>query len=313
MPRIGILSSGDGWHLRALAAAFASLDCETIRLDVARLIGTVDARPTVGAIEGRVTGRPREETGGVIDAAGLDALVVRVLPPGSLDQIVFRMDCLHIVADAGTPVINAPRAIERTVDKHWCSRILHDAGIPTPRTVAVECFDDAMETFRQMRDVVVKPLFGAGGKGIFRVTDEDLAYRSFRALQLSRSVFYLQEFVPHGNTDLRLFVVGEEVVASSRRIGNGWKTNIAAGAGAVSHTCSADEREMAIRACHAVGADYSGVDIVETADGRRLVLEVNGIPGWSALQRTTPVDLALAIARLVQTRLLVRHGSAREA
>src|SRR5439155_9988749 len=86
---------------------------------------------------------------GESDLDSLDALLVRFLPEGSLDQIVFRVDALHAVHDAGLPVVNAPRAIERTVDKHWTSQLLARAGIPTPRTIAAESLEDALTAFRR--------------------------------------------------------------------------------------------------------------------------------------------------------------------
>jgi RimK family alpha-L-glutamate ligase len=290
MRRIGILASGDGWHVRALSEAFDRLGCEPTRLELTRLWGRVGPSAGVGS--------------GPDDLERLDALVVRVIPPGSVDQIVFRVDCLHLLADAGLPVVNPPRAIERTVDKHWTSRLLQRAGVPTPRTVAAENVAEALQAFHDLgRDVLVKPLLGSGGRGIFRVSDEDLAHTAFRALELQRAVFYVQEFVPHGHSDLRFLVVGDRVVAAARRLGQGWKTNVAAGARAEPHRPLPGEEEMAVRACRAVGADYAGVDLIEAEDGRRLVVEVNGIPGWSALQRTTPVDLAGQIAGAVVARL----------
>ncbi len=289
MPRVGILASGDGRHVRALSAALSRLGCEAVRLDSTSLSGTVGPTPGI-----RADGRTLED---------LEALLVRIIPAGSLDQVVFRVDCLHLLADGGLPVINPPRAIERTVDKHWTSRLLSDAGVPTPRTVAAERSKEAMEAFGEMQDVLVKPLLGSGGRGIFRVSDEELARRAFRALELQRCVFYVQEFVPHGHSDLRLFVVGDRVVAAARRSADGWKTNVAAGAIATAHRPRPEEEDLARRACRAVGADYAGVDLIEAEDGRRLVVEVNGIPGFSALQATTSIDLALEIASLVRSRL----------
>jgi len=297
--RMGILVSGDGWHLRALEEALGRLGSRPVRLEARRLAGLVAEAPSV-----RASGR---------DLDSLDALLVRFIPPGSLDQIVFRIDCLHLLADGRLPILNPPRAIERTIDKHWTSRLLRDAGIPTPKTVAAEGFDDAMEAFASMRDVLVKPLLGSGGRGIVRISDEDLAYRTFRALEMQRAVFYLQEFVPHGASDLRLFVVGDRLVAAARRTGRGWKTNVAAGAVAGAHRPHPLEEDLALRACRAVGADYAGVDLVEAEDGRTLVLEVNGVPGWAALQETTPVDIASEIARLALERAAARHGAAARA
>jgi RimK family alpha-L-glutamate ligase len=241
----------------------------------------------------------------------LDAILVRFIPPGSLDRIVFRMDLLHALADCGIPVINPPRAIERTIDKHWTSRLLQEAGVPTPRTVAAEDARDALAAFRDLGDVVVKPLLGSGGRGICRVSDPDTAWRVFRALEQHGSVFYLQEFVPHGRSDLRFLVAGGRVVAAARRSGAGWKTNVAAGARAAAHRPRTVEADLAVRACRAVGADYAGVDLLEAEDGRLLVAEVNGIPGFRALQRTTRTDVAAAVAAVAASRAARRATAPR--
>lgn len=306
MPRIGILASGDTWHVGALERALAAHGCEVARLDAKRLVSSTHPAACVGIGPAPADGsaaapKPLDD---------LDALVVRFIPGGSLDQVVFRIDALHLLADRGLPVMNAPRSLERTIDKHWCSQLLVDAGVPTPRTIAAESFADAMDAFRAMGDAIIKPLLGSGGRGIVRVSDEDLAYRTFRALEMQRAVFYIQEFVPHGRSDLRAFVAGDRAVAAAQRVGDGWKTNVAAGARALPHRLLPEEEELALRACRAVGADYAGVDLLRAEDGRLLVVEVNGIPGWSALQKTTEVDLASEVARLVLARLAGRHAAA---
>ena len=301
-PRVGLLATGDRWHVQALGVALERLGCEAIPCPAARMTGRVGAVAPARAGAGVRAGE--------VELESLDALLVRFIPPGSVDQIVFRVDALHAAHDAGLAVINTPRAIERTVDKHWTSRLLSEHRVPTPRTVAAEGVEEALAAFRELRDVLVKPLLGSGGRGIVRITDEDLAYRAFRALEMQRAVFYVQEFVPHGSTDLRLFVAGGRVIAAARRTGGGWKTNVAAGATMRAHRPCPEEEDLAVRAARAVGADYAGVDLIETDDGRRLVVEVNGIPGWSALQRTTSIDLAGEVASLALARLSDRRAAA---
>jgi len=285
MRRVGILSAADGWHIEALKRAFATLGADAVRVDPRHLWGGAGgaAPGLIGSLE------------------SLDALLVRLIPPGSLDQIVFRVDALHLLADRGLPVVNGPRALERTIDKHWTSRLLHDAGVATPRTVAAERAEEGLRAFEELgRDVVVKPLLGSGGRGVFRVSDRDHAWRAFQALEQQRAVLYVQEFVPHGSHDLRLFVVGEEVVAAARREADGWKTNLAAGATPVAHRPTPVERELALRAAAAVGADYAGVALLPCDDGRTLVTEVNGIPAWAGVEQATGVDIAKAIAARVR-------------
>lgn len=289
MTRVALLNSGGGWHLQRLREAFVARGAEAEPLPIPRLVGSIGASPRLSA-----AGRALES---------YDAVVVRVIPLGSLEQIIFRMDALHALAARGTPVFNPPRAIERTVDKFWTSALLEDAGVPTPPTAAAEAFEDALAAFRALGgDAVVKPLFGSGGRGIVRVSDEEMAYRIFRTAEMHRWVFYLQKYVPHGSEDIRAFVIGGRAVAACRRVGADWRSNVGRGAVARPYALAPLEEELALRACRALEVEYAGVDIVEDGDGKTWVLEVNSIPGWSGLQETTSIDIASEIAAHVLER-----------
>jgi RimK family alpha-L-glutamate ligase len=199
------------------------------------------------------------------------------------------------------------------VDKYFTSTLLEDAGLPTPRTRVCERLDDALAAFEALGgDVVVKPLFGSEGRGIVRVADPDLAYRTCRALEVTRSVFYLQEFVPHGGRDIRAFVVGGRLVAAMTRRAAGWKTNVSQGARAEPVILSGPLERLALQAASVLEADYAGVDLLQAEDGRPLVIEVNGIPGWRGLQQTTDVDVAAVIAEhAIATRSRAASGDRR--
>ena len=193
----------------------------------------------------------------------------------------------------GVRVINSATAIERGVDKYYTASLLEDAGLPTPRTVVTERWEDALVAFEELgSDVVLKPLFGSEGKGMVRITDVDTAYRVLRALELGRYVYCLQEFVAHGCEDIRTFVVGGRVVGAMMRRGQDWKTNAAQGA--KGEPIEVDEQivDLSVRAARVVGAEHAGVDILPREDGGYTVIEVNTIPGWRALKAATGVDAA---------------------
>jgi len=277
--KIGILGSRGKWHVEALVKALEERGVPVDCFPITRLVARISDEPRVRVCEH------------VLE--GYDAIIVRSIPSGSLEQIIFRVDALHRLEDLGVRVVNSARTIERTVDKYYTSALLEDAGIPTPRTVVTERFDEAMEAFRELgSDVVVKPLFGSEGRGMVRVCDEDAAYRVFRALELGRYVFYLQEFIPHANWDIRAFVIGGEVVAAMVRHADSWKTNVARGARAEPLELSEELRELSLKASAILEADYAGVDILRAEDGGYYVIEVNGIPGWKGIQSTTSVDIA---------------------
>lgn len=108
------------------------------------------------------------------DLRNLDVVLVRTMPPGSLEQVVARMDMLAGLEACGVRVINSPRALECAVDKYLTTQRLALAGIPVPATIVCENSDTALEAFERLgRDVVVKPLFGAEGRGIMRVSDPE--------------------------------------------------------------------------------------------------------------------------------------------
>jgi RimK family alpha-L-glutamate ligase len=284
--KVAILGSQSGWHESRLGVALRDRGVEPVVAPITGLSATVAA---AGA------GQRLAAAGVPLDECG--AVIVRAIPGGSLEQVIFRVDALHRLARLGVKVINSPRCVERTVDKYFTSALLEEAGLPTPRTRVCERLDDALAAFDALGgDVVVKPLFGSEGRGIVRVSDPDLAYRTCRALEVTRSVFYLQEFVPHGERDIRAFVVGGRLVAAMTRRAIGWKTNVSQGARTEAVVLPSALERLSVQAAGVLEADYAGVDLLPTDDGRVFVIEVNGIPGWRGLQQTTDVDIAGAIA-----------------
>lgn len=280
--RVGVLGATGSWHSRGLLTGLAARGHEVLAIPATRLRSEVDEHGDV-----RVLG----PDGDVLDA--LDLLIVRGLPRGSLEQVIFRMDALHVLAERGVRCVNRPRAIERTIDKSWAGGVLALAGVPTPPTIVCERYDDAMRAFERLGgDVVVKPLFGAMGNGIVRVEDRDLAHRTFRALELERAVYYVQRTIaPAGRRNLRVLVVGGEVAGAMERVSDSWRANVARGARPRAVALTEAECALALAAAGALEADVAGVDLLVTPDGEVVVLEVNGIPGWQALQSVCECDL----------------------
>ncbi|MFA4964591.1 MAG: RimK family alpha-L-glutamate ligase [Thermoleophilia bacterium] len=288
--KAAILGQKGGWHTESLTAALARRGIKAECLPVTQLTA-------------RVAGRPRLSVQGVALEEN-DAVFVRAIPSGSLEQVIYRMDALRLLEDEGVRVVNSARAIERGVDKYYAAARLERAGLPTPRTVVSERFDDALAAFEELGgDVVIKPLFGSEGRGMVRVSDPDSAYRAFRALELGRYIYCLQAFVPHGLEDIRAFVVGDAVIGAMLRRGTHWKTNTAQGARGEPVVLSERLIDMSLRAARAVGAEHAGVDILPCEGGGYSIIEVNTIPGWRALRAATGVDAAQALVDHVLARV----------
>src|SRR5215210_1721270 len=280
--RVAVIGSTGGWHAGRLERALTARGHECHFAPVTRIVGRID-----GGFAAR---------SGEVALDRCDVVVVRGIPRGSLEQIVFRVDSLHALAAAGVRPVNGALAIERAIDKFLASALIAAAGLPTPRTVACERAEDALEAFAALgSDVIVKPLFGSMGFGMARVEDPDVAQRVFRALEIERAVYYIQETLAHDGVDIRALVVGERVVAAIERVGTSWRSNLARGARARPITLEEHLARMCVQAASALGADYAGVDLLRAADGRDYVIEVNGIPGWRGVESATGVDVAAAL------------------
>ena len=281
--RVVILSARTGWHTDELCRAL-SLRGHTACVLPYEALTTRIAHGCSVTSEG-------------VPLLEADAVLARIIPNGSLEQIIFRVDLLHWLERRGVLVMNRARAIEKSVDKFLTTALLHDAGLPTPSTVVCERAADAMDAVTAMRDVVIKPLFGSMGHGLVRVSNPDAAFRVVRALEQIRSVFYVQQAIEHDGRDVRAFVVGGRVLGAIERTAapGDWRTNVSRGGAARPFSLPAEWAELAVRAAAVVGAEYAGVDLLPSRDGEVFVLEVNGIPGWEGLQRATGLDVAGAI------------------
>jgi RimK family alpha-L-glutamate ligase len=300
--KVVILSARTGWHTDELCRALAERRHTSRVLTYEGLVARLGTQPRAP--------EPRELNVCGLSSQGApifdaDAVLARIIPNGSLEQIIYRVNALHWLEQRGVPVVNSPYAIERSVDKFYTTSLLQDAGLPTPETVVCEEAAEAMNAVRTMRDVVIKPIFGSMGHGLIRVSDPDLAFRVVRSLEQLRSVFYVQRVIDHAGCDIRVFIVGGRVLgAIERRAADGdWRTNVARGAAARSFALPPAWEELALRAAAAIGADYAGVDLLPSRDGEIFVLEVNGIPGWQGLQQATGIDVAGTIVEHLEKRV----------
>jgi len=248
-----------------------------------------DPLPRSGG-EGAAQNSPLHEA--VVGA--IDYVLVRSMPFGSLEQVVFRMDVLARLEAAGTPVINPPKSLECAIDKYLTTSRLAAGGLPVPETAVCQTTEQALAAWEQLgRDVVVKPLFGAEGRGIVRVNDADIGWRVFSTLERIGAVLYLQRFIDHGGSDVRILVLGDRVLGGMRRVATtGFRTNVSQQGHAERHTPTDHEASLALRAVAATGAKFAGVDLLYDRDGRCYVIEVNGVPGWKAFARVNQMDVA---------------------
>jgi tetrahydromethanopterin:alpha-L-glutamate ligase len=252
-----------------------------------------------------------------------DAVLVRSITAGSFEAITRRLGVLHALENMGVPVWNGAAAIERCVDKSMTSFLLAHAGLPTPQTFAVEGIEAArIIAARECRTgpLVLKPLFGAQGRGIRMIREPD----DLPGSKEVADVFYLQRYVSRAGPpfrDFRVFVCAGQAIAMMSRRNEEWITNVNRGGKpeALRPELETELSGLAVAAAAAVGASFAGVDILRDDHGKAFVLEVNSMPAWSGLQSVSSVNIADALAgafldqikatRVVETNRPIRFVS----
>src|ERR1700722_4030196 len=289
-PIVLLVSDQRDWHARQMKAAFIAAGAWVERIDLADC--------------GFDTCSPSGLSVPVLGSRLPDAVHVRALSAGSFEAITKRLGVLHALTKLGVTVWNDARAVERCVDKSMTSFLLAHAGVPTPQTWTIESAEAAralVEREAPRGPLVLKPLFGAQGKGLRLIRQpEDLPVPEEVA-----GVYYLQRFELSGTqdfTDYRLFVLRGRVIAAMMRRASTWITNVKQGGRPFAFTPDPKMERLAIAAAEAVGAEIAGVDVFVAADGAPTVLEVNSMPAWSGLQKVSKRNIAEAIASaLIET------------
>ena len=210
---------------------------------------------------------------------------------------------------------NPSDAILRARDKLRCHQLLARQDIGLPRTVFGDNPDDTNDLLRMLGKPphVIKLTEGSQGNGVIlaeRLSASRSVIEAFRGLYAN---FLVQEFIGEAKgSDLRCFVVGNEVVASMRRQARKgeFRSNLHRGGSAKPVQLSDEERETALRAARVMGLNVAGVDLLRSRRGP-LVLEVNSSPGLEGIEGATGQDVAGAIVEYIDAR--VRRSKRKQA
>jgi len=199
--QLGILGRPDGWHVRRIATEAAARGHQAVTVRWESL------RAAVG---------PHGENLGPASIVPLDMLVVRgmpaaglrQLPGGGLEEVIFRMNVLARMEQAGLSVVNPPRALEIAIDKYLSLAMIAERGLAVPETFVAQDDGAIREAWDRLgRDAVVKPIFGSRGRGLVRIHEAE-ALEQLLVARTAGSPLYLQEFIPHVGWDLRVFLAG---------------------------------------------------------------------------------------------------------
>jgi [lysine-biosynthesis-protein LysW]--L-2-aminoadipate ligase len=186
----------------------------------------------------------------------------------------------RLFAAAGVPVLNTADVIAVCGDKLSCSLALARAGLPVPRTALALGPEAALASMADIGfPVVLKPVVGSWGRLAALVRDPETARtvleHRFALPAPQQQVIYIQELIDKPGRDIRVIVVGDEVLGAAYRYADEWRTNVARGGHSEPCPLTDELVRLAVSAAGAMGGGVLGVDVIEDADGRLYLLEVN--------------------------------------
>ncbi|MBN2790058.1 MAG: RimK family alpha-L-glutamate ligase [Candidatus Delongbacteria bacterium] len=192
---------------------------------------------------------------------------------------------------------NTPDAIAKARNKLLSLQIMAKLGVNLTRSAIIRRPEDlefAVSHFNY--PLVLKNIFGSLGSSTLLIYDIKQLRSTFDYLwNINRNeVILIQEYIESDDrtiSDFRVFVLGDEVVASMKRTNsdNDFRANYKKGAAVKLAEITELEKEQCLAIAKEFGLDIAGVDFIRTKNGP-VFLEVNSNPGIEGIRKATQAD-----------------------
>lgn len=204
----------------------------------------------------------------------------------------------------GVYSLNESVAITRARDKLRALQLLSRKRVGLPLTGFAHSPDDTegVMALAGGAPLVIKLIEGTQGQGVVLAETEAAGSSVIEAFRGLDAYFLVQEFVAEaGGSDIRCFVVGNEVVAAMQRTAcaGEFRSNLHRGGKASPVEITAAERRTALRAAKIMGLNVAGVDLLRSKKGP-MVMEVNSSPGLEGIEASSGIDIADSIIAFVE-------------
>lgn len=222
-----------------------------------------------------------------------------------LQRVISYNRGLHLtycLEQIGLPVVNSFSVSEICGNKLITSLILKKNNVPTPKTTFAFSTESARECMKKLGyPLVVKPIIGSWGRGIYQIKDQSMADMMLDSRQENDNsfsrIYYFQELIDRPSRDIRCIVIGDQIVASVFRYSseNEWRTNVAVGGRTEMAPLTSELKEIVLKASNAIGGGILGVDLMEDKERGYLVHEVNNTVEFRGASAVCKSDIAGAM------------------
>ena len=272
-------------------------------------------------MDGRVTARAREVTvrrkkgdhfsfgpTKLIDVATMDVVLMRQDPPFDMAYITATHILEHV--QPGTLVVNDPVSVRNAPEKLF---VTHFDDVMPP-TLITSDREEILSFRAEHRDIIVKPLYGNGGAGVFHVTpeDENLAALLEMFTNLYREPIVVQRYIPKVRVgDKRIILIEGEAAGAILRVPKAGEARSNLHVGGTAQATTLDHREREI--CAAIGPRlremglvFAGIDVI---GGFLTEINVTSPTGLQEVNRFDGVKLEARIWDAIDKRLAAREAA----
>jgi RimK family alpha-L-glutamate ligase len=220
----------------------------------------------------------------------------------------FDLSIIRYFELAGVTCINSSNSINIVQDKFQSGNILSNAGISVPTTMMVKFpITDKLVATKIEFPCIIKVDIGSFGEGIYLCHTEQEYHNIIefsQALHVDETLLVQQYLGDRPGEDLRVFVIGGEVLGAMKRTAptGDFRANITKGGTGVAYPVSQEINDIALATAAVLGLDIAGIDLLFDKDGFK-VCEANSNPGFSGFERYCDVDVADAITTFIATKI----------
>ncbi len=271
---------------------------EQLTFDLGRVRARAEPLAVRRGQDGHYTLGPPE----VIDLADMDVVLLRQDPPFDMSYITTTHLLEHI--HPKTLVVNDPAEVRNAPEKLYVTQF---PGLMPP-TLITSGREEIVAFREEYEDIILKPLYGNGGAGVFRVQPGD---ENLNALLEMFTTFYREPIIAQKylsevrSGDKRIILIDGEAAGAINRIPAEGETraNMHVGATPVQATLNGRDREI----CEAIGPDlkargliFVGIDVI----GDYLTeINVTSPTGLQEINRFDGVNLEAQIWDAIEARV----------
>lgn len=223
----------------------------------------------------------------------------RPQPEFAIVRTIFPLLSLHL-EKMGIPIFNPARVSAICNDKRLTHLFACELGLPMVDTLF--CDRQHLSCAAVEYPCIVKSSNGHGGKEVFWADNAEQLEKAVQSLGTNE--FLVQKPASDLGKDLRVYMLGEEIIASIlRSSSNSFKSNFTLGGQASFYELAPEQRETVIRIARHLNADMIGIDFIFD-NGRLLLNEIEDVVGTRMIYHLTDIDIAALFIERIRERLL---------